>query len=161
MASDKVIKCAKALHDKAFNIAFIESATAGRMCFEFSLTEYTGQILRGGLVCYSVFVKDQFLHVPHKLIDTYTPESSEVTKALAKSGMKLFNSNVTVAVTGLTTSGGSETSEKPVGTMFLHIIINNSDLAHREVFQGKPSEIIRKTIDRAAEIISKHLESVK
>lgn len=161
MCSDKVIQCAKALLDKEYNIAFIESATAGRMCSEFALTEYSGEILRGGLVCYSVFVKDQFLHVPHILIENYTPESSEVTKAMAKGGRKLFNADVTVAVSGLTTSGGSETPEKPVGTMFLHIIIKKLDIAHREVFQGKPSEIILQTTDRGAEIILEHLEMIK
>ncbi len=161
MCSDKVKNCAKVLSDRELKIAFIESATAGRMCSEFALSEYSGDFLRGGLVCYEVFVKEQFLHVAHKLIETYSAESAEVTEALAKSGSKLFNANVTVAVTGLTTSGGSETPEKPVGTMFLHIIIGQFSLAHREQFKGTASEIILQTIDRAAELISSHLANMK
>lgn len=159
MCSQKVIRCAKALFENELQIAFIESATAGRMCSEFALTEYSGQILRGGLTCYAVDIKEQFLNVPHQLIEACTAESSEVTEAIAHGGLKLFDADVTVAVTGLTTIGGSETVEKPVGSMFLHIIIGNQHLVHSEVFKGRPSEIILKTIDRTAEIILSYLNT--
>lgn len=159
MCSEKVNTCAKILAQKGLKIAFIESATAGRMCSEFALSEFSGDILRGGLVCYSVFVKEQFLKVPHRTITTCTPESVEVTQALAKGGKKLFNADVIVAVTGLLTNGGSETPEKPVGMMFLHLIINKTHLEHHEVFDGNPTEIMLQTIDRTAEIITAHLQT--
>jgi len=157
MGSDLVNRCAKTLHEKGLNIAFIESATSGRMCSEFALTEFSGEILRGGLVCYSVFIKEQFLNVPQHLIEEYTPESAEVTKELANSGKRLFNSDVIVAVTGLTRTGGSETPLKPVGTMFIHIIIKNFHIEHREVFTGTSLEIMLKTVYRTAEIINSYL----
>ena len=157
MPSKYVIECSKALADKNWNIAFAESATAGRMCSEFALTEYSGTILRGGISCYEIFVKEQILNIPHKLIDSYTPESAEVTEALAKNCAQFFNSKITVAVTGLTTPGGSETEEKPVGTMFLHIITPLGAIAHREVFSGNPEQIVLQTIDRAAELITKKI----
>lgn len=59
-----------------------------------------------------------------------------------------------VAVTGLTTPGGSESINKPVGTMYLHIITANGEIAHREVFPGTPEEIILRAIDRAAGLIT-------
>lgn len=114
MPSEFVMKCSKVLAAKEWNIAFAESATAGRMSAEFSMTKESGKILRGGIACYEVFVKEQILNVPQK----YTPESAEVTRKLAEQMSKLFNAKVTVAVTGLTTPGGSETPEKPVGTFF-------------------------------------------
>lgn len=157
MCSEKVIECAKLLADRKLQIAFIESATAGRMCSEFALSEFSGDILRGGISCYSVFVKNNILKVPQELIDKYTPESAQVTKALAQQGAELFNTDVTVAVTGLTCPGGSENEEKPVGTMFLHCIIQDKEVAHREEFKGTDSSIILQTIDRAAEIVTTHL----
>lgn len=157
MCSDKVITCAKVLADKKLQIAFVESATAGRMCSEFALTEFSGDVLSGGISCYSVSVKKQVLNVPEHLIKTCTPESAEVTKALAQEGAKLFKSDVTAAITGLTCPGGSENAEKPVGTIFLHIIFNDGEIAHREVFDGAASEIIMHAIDRTSEIITNHL----
>ena len=158
MSSKKVNTCAKLLSKNGYDIAFIESATAGLMCSQFSLTEFSGDILCGGVVCYAVPVKEQILKVPPNIIKTYSPESEEVTAALANGGMTLFKTNVIVAVTGLPAEGGSESPEKPVGTMFLHIIINATHLKHREVFHGTPSEIMLETTDRAADIITSHLK---
>jgi len=157
MPSKYVIDCSNAIASRKWNIAFTESATAGRMCAEFALTKVSGKILRGGISCYEVFIKEQILKVAHNLIETYTPESAEVTEALAKNSAKLFNSKITVAVTGLTTAGGSETEEKPVGTMFLHIITPVGPIAHREVFSGTPEEIVMQTIDKAAQLITEKI----
>ena len=157
MPSQTVTDCAKKIAEKKYNIAFIESATAGRMCCEFALTPDSGKILRGGISCYEVFVKENILKVPHTLITRCTAESAEVTEALAISGRKLLTADITVAVTGLTTSGGSETIEKPVGTMFLHVILPETTITHREVFQGDPEKIILQTIDTAAMLIADNI----
>lgn len=153
MPSDIVIECSKAIAAKGWNIAFAESASAGRMSAEFALTENSGAILRGGIVCYEVFVKEQILNVPHTTIEKYTPESAEVTQILAQQSAKIFNSKITVAITGLTTPGGSETEEKPVGTFFFYIIMPLEKISHREVFSGTAEEIILKAIDKTAELI--------
>lgn len=153
MPSEIVIKCSKTIAAKGWNIAFAESATAGRMCAEFSMTKKSGEILRGGIVCYEVFVKEQILNVPHGMIEKYTPESAEVTQTLAQQASKIFNSKITVAITGLTTPGGSETKTKPVGTIFIHIITPEQKIKHREVFSGSPEEIVLQAIDRSASLI--------
>src|SRR6188768_1886027 len=99
MPSEIVSKCSKAIAAKEWNIAFAESASAGRMSAEFSMTNDSGKILRGGIVCYEVFVKEQFLNVPHSVIEKHTPESAEVTQILAQQAAKLFNSKITVSIT--------------------------------------------------------------
>lgn len=158
MPSKIVLECAEAIAQQGLNIAFVESATAGRMCSEFALSPRSGDILRGGISCYEVFIKENIIKVPHHIIATYTPESAEVTASLAEHASKLFKSDITVAVTGLTTSGGSETPDKPVGTMFVHVVHPNGYIAHREVFKGTPEEIILFTIDSTAKLISKQLK---
>lgn len=157
MPSKVVLECAKIIAAHGLKIAFVESATAGRMCSEFSLTPNSGDILHGGISCYEVFIKEQILKVPPELIEKFTPESAEVTAALARHAMSLFKCDIVVAVTGLTTPGGSESPVKPVGTMFLHILLPQNTLAHREVFQGSPEKIVLDTIDRAAALIKSEL----
>jgi len=161
MPSEIVTKCSKTIATKQWNIAFAESATAGRMAAEFSMTEKSGDILRGGIVCYEIFVKEQILNVPHSIIEKCTPESADVTKILAQQTLKIFNSKIAVAITGLTTSGGSETEEKPVGTMFIHIITPNDKISHREVFKGSPEEIILQAIDKTAKLIIESIAKLK
>ena len=160
MPSEIVIKCSKVIAAKGWNIAFAESASAGRMSAEFSMTQDSGKILRGGIVCYEVFVKEQILNVPHNVIEKHTPESGEVTQIICQQASKMFNSKITVAITGLTTSGGSETKEKPVGTIFLSIITPDKKINHREVFKGSPEKIILQAIDKTAELIIESIVSL-
>lgn len=157
MPSEIITKCSKAIAAQGWSIAFAESASAGRMSAEFSMTSESGKILRGGIVCYEVFVKEQILNVPHSVIVKYTPESAEVTQILAQQASKIFNSHITVAITGLTTPGGSETAEKPVGTIFFHILTPTDKISYHKIFKGSPEEIVLQAIDKAAELI---LESI-
>jgi len=158
MPSKIVLECAAALASKGLKIAFIESATAGRMCSEFALSPHSGKILRGGLTCYEVFVKENILHVPHELVEAHSPESAEVTQALGKGGVQLLASDITVAVTGLIAPGGSETEEKPVGTMFLYLIFPQGHVSHKAIFTGSPESIILKTVDLTAQLILENLQ---
>lgn len=160
MPSEIVKKCSNTIAAKGWNIAFAESASAGRMAAEFSMTEKSGAVLRGGIVCYEVFVKEQILNVPHSIIEKCTPESVDVTKILAQQTLKIFNSKIAVAITGLTTSGGSESEEKPVGTMFIHIITPATIISHREVFKGTPEEIVLQAIDKTAQLIAESINEL-
>jgi nicotinamide-nucleotide amidase len=154
MANELVLESSRLLAAKKLTLAFAESATAGRLSYEFSLTPASGDILKGGLVCYDACIKEDILGIQHELIEKYTPESAEVTKELAQRLHKVIPSaDIFVAVTGLTTSGGSETPEKPVGTMFIHALIKGHDYAIREVFSGNAQEIVAATVDRVARLI--------
>ncbi|KAF2514882.1 CinA family protein [Flavobacterium foetidum] len=160
MPSEIVMKCSALLKRKKWNIAFAESVTAGRLASEFSMTKHSGIILRGGIVCYEVFVKEQLLHVPHNVIKECTAESAEVTQLLAQQSAKLFNAKVTVALTGLASSGGSETRQKPVGTIFFYIIMPSGTIIHRELFHGTPEQIILQAVDKTAQLITENIESL-
>lgn len=159
MASKIVFECAKILMDKKLTIAFAESATAGRLSAEFSLVPNCGGMLKGGIVCYDACVKQDVLGVPQELVETYTPESAEVTRELAQRLQDFMKTDIQVAVTGLTMPGGSETPEKPVGTMFVHAIIKGKPIALREVYQGSPEEIVLQTVDRLAQLLIDELNS--
>jgi nicotinamide-nucleotide amidase len=149
----KIAECARILAKNKLTIAFAESATAGWLCSEFALTEQSGQVLKGGITCYDASLKVSLLGVPQQLIDQCTPESMEVTKEMAYRLGKLIPADVYVTVTGLTTPGGSETAEKPVGTMFVYALIRDNSASFREVFKGSCEEIIHQTIEKTADMI--------
>jgi nicotinamide-nucleotide amidase len=159
MLNQDIIRCAEILLKKKLTIAFAESATAGRVSAEFSMVPNAGQFLKGGLVCYDACVKEEILNVPAVLVKQFTPESMEVTKAAAIGLGKLIKADIHVAVTGLPAPGGSETPEKPVGTMFIYAIFQDEELfAERTIFTGEPEEIILKTTYHAAELLAKYLD---
>jgi nicotinamide-nucleotide amidase len=157
MAENKIAACSKLMADKGLTIAFAESATAGWLCSEFALTEESGKVLKGGIVCYDADLKVSLLGVPRELIDQFTPESMEVTREMAYRLVKLIPSDIQVTVTGLTTPGGSETSEKPVGTMFVFGLIKDRQASFRKVFKGSCEEIIHQTIEATANMLIREL----
>lgn len=151
----KIAACSKLIAQNKLKIAFAESATAGRMASEFSLTEDSGAILLGGIVCYDACTKEDLFGIAKEIIDQYTAESAEVTKLISEGLRKHFDCDIAVGITGLTTPGGSETPDKPVGTMFIHIILpENRYIVHREVFKGTPEKIIKQCTERVASLIT-------
>lgn len=157
MASDKVTACCQALIEKNLTITFVESASAGKMSYEFSTVFNSGRILIGGMVCYHTSMKEDLLHIPWGTIEKYSAESEEVTKLMAQNFYRYMNSDICVALTGLTTPGGSESEDKPVGTIFIHIVFSHTETARRYGFKGNPESIINQAIDAVADIILKEI----
>ncbi|MES2268406.1 MAG: CinA family protein [Bacteroidota bacterium] len=153
MAEKKILACSKLLAEKGLTIAFAESATAGWLCSEFALAPESGKVLKGGIVCYDASLKEEILQVPHQLIKSYTPESKEVTDELAKRLGTVIKSDIQVGVTGLTGPGGSETTEKPVGTMFISAMIKGRLVSLRKVFTGSCEDIIHEAVRAAAQLL--------
>jgi nicotinamide-nucleotide amidase len=153
MAENKIHISSKLIAAQNLTIAFAESATAGWLCSEFALTEESGKILEGGITCYNADLKVSLLKVPQAMIDSYTPESMEVTQEMAYHLSELIPSDIQVTVTGLTTPGGSETPEKPVGTMFVFALIKGKPAGFRKVFRGSCEEIIHQTIAATADLL--------
>ncbi|RZM22774.1 MAG: CinA family protein [Pedobacter sp.] len=153
-----VQRAAKLLLEKKLTIAFAESATAGRLSSEFSVPDDAGKYLKGAIVCYDACLKEEMLQVKKELIERYTPESAEVTVAITEGIADQISADIHIGVTGLPSPGGSETPEKPVGTMFIHAIKNGQPLfTDRKIFSGSPESIILQTVDRAAELLAQHL----
>ena len=159
MPSEIVIKCSHALKDNNLTIAFAESVTACKLISEFALIPNCGTVLNGSIVCYDVSVKKSLLGVPEDIIEEFTPESAEVTEQLAIGLRKLIPADVIVAVTGLAAPGGSETEEKPVGTMFIHGYFKDQPWKLELFFEDEPEQVILQTIDAVADYILHQLPS--
>lgn len=161
MPSQEVERCCELLAQRELTIAFAESATVGQFSAEFGLTEVAGQVLKGGIVCYDASVKQQLLDVDQQLLDTFTPESAEVTKAAAYGLRKMIPADIHIAITGLTCPGGSEGPDKPVGTMFVHCVSDFLEFSDRTVFGGSKAEVILQCIDHTCDLLRQKLESGK
>jgi nicotinamide-nucleotide amidase len=157
MPSELLIKCSELLLDKGLTIAFAESATAGRATAEMALIPNCGKTLKGGLVCYDAGIKQEILGVPAELVEKFTPESAEVTAELTRCMQRFMPADIQIAITGLTMPGGSETDEKPVGTMFIHANIQGKEVAVREVYAGDAEVVVLQTIDRVARLLIEEL----
>lgn len=156
-AQADVDACTELLARQGLTIAFAESATAGFLSFLFSLANRSGDVLKGGISCYDVCVKENVLHVPAVLIERYTSESLEVSAAIADSLVSIIPAAIHVGITGLTKPGGSESEAKPVGTMFTVIKAKEWHLANRSVFDGSEQQIVAACASNLCELIRRKL----
>lgn len=153
---------AKKLIADHLTIAFAESATAGRIAAEFALASDAGKFLKGALVCYDACLKEDLLKVDKQLVEKFTPESAEVTNAIARGLTKLIPANIHIGVTGLPAAGGSETEQKPVGTMFICAVKDDQIwFEDRHLFSGSPEDIILQTVVRVADLLLRELSYIK
>jgi nicotinamide-nucleotide amidase len=153
-----VERAAQLMIAKNMTLAFAESATAGRASAEFSLACNAGKFLRGGFVCYDAALKCDVLKVPKEMLEDYTPESMEVTQAIAYGLTKLIPADIHIGITGLPCPGGSETAEKPVGTMFIAVLRDGRQWFNdRRIYTGTHQEILGQTIQRIALLLIKYL----
>jgi PncC family amidohydrolase len=146
------------LQDKKLTMALAESVTCGLATHQLNIAEGTSEVLMGSVVCYNEKVKTGLLKVDPELIEKYTAESQEVTDALAKNLPGLIPADIHAAITGLCVKGGSETKDKPVGTIFFTILFNGKLIQQRKVFMGTPGSIKEQACEELYQIIIAHLQ---
>jgi len=151
-------ECRELLVQYNLTMACVESATAGELTATFSLTQQSGDFLKGGLICYDACIKEDLLKVDPALLKEFTPESTEVTYEITKGLSHLIEADIHIGITGLTRPGGSETIEKPVGTMFFcGLFGENKIFEDRKVFEGSQEEIVRQATVHTAYLLKKSL----
>ena len=154
-------KVGELLIEKKLTIAFAESATGGRLSADFSMIENAGTFLKGGIVCYDACVKEDLLGVEPELIQKYTPESIEVTKAITEGVGKMIPADIHIGVTGLTCPGGSETKEKPIGTMFIYGQSGNKTIFSERVrFIGSKKKIVKAAVKACGQFLLSYLQQL-
>lgn len=139
-------KSCELLAQKNLSIFFLESASAGYLSYQFSLSPFSGDILTGSLVCYDLKIKEKVLKIPPSLIKKYSAESMEVTQEMIKKGKRIFKSDIYISCTGLLKKGGSETKQKPVGTFFYCIDYKNKIYSFSHIYQGSPKTKLKKLL---------------
>jgi len=134
----------RTLKERGLTLALAESVTCGMVAYKLSNVKGISEVLKGGIVCYTPEVKKSLLGISKKMIDECTCESSEVTEAMAKKLSSLIEADIYAAVTGLASSDGSESKNKPVGTTFICVNYKQKMYPLRKVFRGTPVEIKHK-----------------
>lgn len=140
----EVHQLGKILKEKKLTIAFAESMTCGAVADSFANIPCTSAFFKGSIVCYHEQVKHKLLGVRQETLDRFTAESREVTDELAQKLPHLIEADIHAAVTGLAAPGGSETSEKPVGTVFFSIRYQQALHSTKRLYRGTPLQIRKK-----------------
>jgi len=157
----KISKVIKLLTEKNLTIAFAESVTGGFLSYQFSIAEGSAAVYLGSMVCYNPLLKQKILQVDPDLINKCTAESGEVTEKMLDGLMHIVHPDIGVSVTGLCTPGGSETPEKPVGTIFIAISYNLENHHFRFGNFGSPEKIVYQAVEDICECVLEVVSEVK
>lgn len=148
----------KILKDKELKLALAESVTCGLSSYNMDECSGTSEVFSGSIVCYNQEVKTGLLGIKEELIEKFTAESQDVTDAMAKSLSKLISADVFAAITGLSSSGGSESPEKPVGTIFLSVYFQKKLYQRRSIFKGDSESIVQQACAALFDFIADTIE---
>jgi nicotinamide-nucleotide amidase len=149
----KVSLFIKTMKYKGLTLALAESMTCGLAASKLSRAMGTSDVLLGSVVCYSPLLKKRLLNVSELQIKKFSCESKEVTQTMVINLSKIVKADVYAAITGLASPGGSETKEKPVGTVFICIKKGKRVYNHRRRFYGTPLSINKKACDALYDFI--------
>lgn len=147
MKENELTELIMGLKDKGLTVAFAESCTGGLLASEFVKGKGSSDVLMGSIVVYQPEAKINLLGVKKKTLDLYTAESQQVTNEMVMGLRKKLDATIYIATTGLAGEGGSETKEKPVGTIFVSFLYDGKAEEFRMVFDGDSENIRKKTVE--------------
>ncbi|UOR05808.1 CinA family protein [Hymenobacter aerilatus] len=124
-------------------LALAESCTCGLVAAQLAPVQGISEVLLGSVVTYHAEAKQKLLGVKKNTLTTYSAESQQTTNEMAQGLHRQLPAEVCVAVTGLCGPGASESPDKPVGTVFVTILLEGRAHEYREEFPGSDGEQLR------------------
>ena len=140
----------KALEGKTLVTA--ESCTGGGLGAAITAIPGSSKVYKGGIICYTNWVKENILEIEGKILDKYGAVSIPVAGAMALHARLLLQADVGVSVTGLAGPGGDEFGN-PVGTVCIGVSSDKRSFAKQFRFSGDREEVRRRAIHAALTLV--------
>lgn len=137
---------------KGKTLVTAESLTGGGIGAALTAVPGSSEVYKGGVICYTNWVKEHVLGVPGEILEKYGAVSMWTAGYMASGVRKLLQADVAVSVTGLAGPGGDEFGN-PVGTVFIGYKDNRVSKVIACQFSGTREEIRNQTIEAALKLI--------
>lgn len=148
------------LKERGWMISVAESCTGGLLASKITEVPGSSEWFSGGVISYSNELKQKLLAVDNDLIAEYGAVSVPVARAMVEGVAAITASRVAVSVTGIAGPAGG-TENKPVGTVFFGLFINNTVTEHHYTFSGSRKEIQEITAQTALDLVRRTLLKLK
>ena len=103
---------------KGRTLVTAESLTGGGIGTVLTGISGSSEVYKGGIICYTNWVKENLLHVPTEILEKHGAVSQWTAGYMASGVRKALEADIAVSVTGLAGPGGDEYGN-PVGTVFI------------------------------------------
>ncbi|HCJ66122.1 MAG TPA: competence/damage-inducible protein A [Elusimicrobia bacterium] len=151
---EKII--AELMLKKRKTLAIAESCTGGLLGHRITNISGSSLYFKQGVVVYSNESKIQVLGVKSETIEKYGAVSQETVLEMARGMKNLARTNCVLAISGIAgPTGGTE--EKPVGLVYVAVIIDEKEIVQEYHFLGSRLEIKEKSITTALDFFHREL----
>lgn len=133
------------LRKRKETLSTAESCTGGMVASEMVNIPGASDVFKGGACTYWNETKENILHVPPKILETFGAVSRETATAMAEGARKLYRSDWAVSTTGIAGPGGG-TAEKPVGLVWMAVASPSETFAFCKKFSGNREQIREKSV---------------
>ncbi|MGV8815684.1 MAG: competence/damage-inducible protein A [Gelidibacter sp.] len=137
-------------------VATAESCTGGKIAESFTAIAGASQYFKGSVVSYATQSKIDVLKIDAQLIKEFSVVSSQVAEVMAKSALKLFDTDYAIATTGNAgpTKGDADAE---VGTVFIAIATKDNVWSDRFTFGNHRHKVINRATTKAFEMLEKEI----
>ncbi len=150
-------KLAEVLKRKGLKASAAESCTGGLIGALITSMPGSSEYFLGSAVTYSNEAKESILKVPVGIIAEYGAVSGQTARLMAKGSVRLYGSDVAVAVTGIAGPGGA-TPDKPVGLVYIGVSDGRCARSERFIFGGDRGEVRTQTVLEAIRMLTEIAE---
>ncbi len=123
----------------ALTLATAESCTGGAIAAAITSIAGSSDVFKGSVVSYSNDVKHKVLGVAQEILDGEGAVSAATVEAMAVGVQRLIGSHCAVATSGIAGPGGAVPG-KPVGTVWVAIVVGEKCIVHLLTLQDKGRE---------------------
>ena len=133
-----------------------ESCTGGGIGAALTSVPGSSAVYKGGVVCYSNWVKENILSVDTMLLERYGAVSRPVAGAMASGVRSLLQADIAVSVTGLAGPDGDEYGHE-VGTVYIGYCSNLKSEVRKFQFTGDREAVRTQAMHAALKMILDHV----
>ena len=153
---EKLNRIGQFISKQGFKLSLAESMPAGFFTSVWSLQTESGDYLQGSIICYAEEIKLSVLNVPNTVIQQYSAESAEVTKAMLHGLKNIIPADIHISVTGKAFSDYDKNAS--AGDVFLCISFRENLKSQKIHFSAtNAAEVFIKSFNASLDILESML----
>ena len=148
----------KLLTEKKLSLGTAESCTGGMVAAAIVDVPGASEVFKGGVVAYDNGVKRELLDVPADTLDRLGAVSANTAEAMARGVAARLHTACSIATTGIAGPGGG-TAEKPVGLVYVAVLVEDRCEVREFRFRGDRDAIRSRTVARGLLLLLEMLKN--
>src|SRR5437867_1599881 len=146
------------LLERRWTLAVAEACTGGLLGHRLTSVPGASAYFERGVLAYSTRAKEGLLGVPESILSAHGAVSGPCSEAMARGVATLAGASCALAVTGIAGPDGG-TPAKPVGTVFVGLVVRGEAVARRFYFSGDRAAVKWQSTQAALDMLRRSLRA--